>query len=812
MNSITIKKRELKDTASDQEVSDIPRLYNKTDALSSDLIDLQTYLLEYFPGATLIPSREGGKIPLYKHKNGQYTSEDFLNKGHKECHYGCLIILPSSIIVIDVDDEDYCHTLEESIPDMTKTVTCKTSKGRHYYFQSTTKSKDVNMQDGARQLKASTGEAFPIDIKTLTSSGTGGVISIPPSPNKRWLRKLGNSQILPLPDAFVEFYIKHTSLRTISDVISQSIPSNFDKNEIISLVTMLSERRANNYDEWIKLGWCLHNIDANLLEVWDNFSKKGDKYKPGECRNLWMNMREEGLNFGSLCMWAKHDNPEEYKKFQSTRVFMDIKNCNGSHHSIAKIAHKLYNKTFVCASSKGKQWYYFNGTLWEEDPEALKLRKELSTSLRDHFLEVMVKMRSGDDDNLSSISSSTNTNQKICENLLKISFKLEDCGFKDCLIKEMREQFYDKDFLKEIDANPNLIAFTNGVWDLKKGAFRSAHPEDKLCLSVGYPYIEKCNEEAYQRIDDYFKKLHPIEEQRTYIIKTLARQLYGDNGFELFHIHAGHKGSAGNGKSRFFEVLELALGDYVHKFAVETLVLKQRGEANRPFPELQNWRGRRILYCSEPNADDKLNSGVMKELTGGEKMSFRLLFSNETHKFKPMYKMHIMCNDTPQLDGSDQGVKRRIRKLDYVSRFVDASEVDELNNKYLKDMGFSEKFQYDCIYRMEMLRYILNHYDHTFAYEIPNVIKVNSGVYLDDNNKVLQFIKDHIESDCASYFTLKQAKDCFRNSEFYDAKINLKTALEKVLETECIDQKKIKGVNLRNVFFNFKLKETNLYD
>lgn len=774
-----------------------------------NLVDLQTYLLTEFPGVTLMPSTKTGKLPKYKHKNNQYTSHDFLSCGHKECEDGCIMVLTKDIVVIDVDDETYCDTFENASQEFTHTVCCKTRKGKHYYFRSTPKSLSVNMKDGARQMKLKNGEVLPIDIKTVTSTGTGGVISIPPSPNKQWIRKLGQCDILPLPDTFVDFYTshivnKHTESTTSKTCQTQITCHHVSREEVQHLVQMLDKRRADNYHEWIQLGWCLHNLDVSFIDIWIGFSSESDKYKEGECERLWSTMRNEGIGMGSLRMWAKSDSPSEYANLMNERMFSTIKNCNGSHHSIAEIAFNILGKSFVCASPGGRLWYHFNGTLWEQDHEAIRLRNEISTKLKQQFIMVLQKLRMIDSENVSS-ASSANTNQEVCERILRIIYKLEDYGFKESLVKEMREQFFDKDFLNSLDANPNLIAFTNGVWDLKRKCFRNAVPDDMLSLCVGYPYIAEEDTEIQAKIKTYFERLHPIHEQRQYVLKMFARQMYGDNGSELFHIHSGFKGSAGNGKSKFFEVLELAFGKYVHKFAVETLVAKQRSDPNKPCPEFANWKGRRILYCSEPNTDDKLNCGIMKELTGGESISYRLLFCNQIHEFHPMYKMHIMCNDTPRIDGSDEGVKRRIRKVDYIARFVDADQVDESVHMYLKDMGFIENFKRNLSYRMELLRFILDHYDHTFAYEMPEIIKKNSAAYIDDNNCVLQFTNEHVVVDRNQFFTLKEAKEMFKSSEFYDTKVNLKTALERLLGTQCINQKKINNVKYKNVFDGYRL-------
>jgi len=45
------------------------------------------------------------------------------------------------------------------------------------------------------------------------------------------------------------------------------------------LVTLLSTKRADDYNTWIELGFCLHNIDDSLLDTWIEFSKKNYKYK-----------------------------------------------------------------------------------------------------------------------------------------------------------------------------------------------------------------------------------------------------------------------------------------------------------------------------------------------------------------------------------------------------------------------------------------------------------------------------------------------------------------------------------------------------
>ena len=76
----------------------------------------------------------------------------------------------------------------------------------------------------------------------------------------------------------------------------------------------LSYNRVEDYNDWINLGFCLHNIDYSLLDVWDEFSKYGSSYKSGECQDLWDKMKDGKLKIGTLKYWAKLDNKYKYQE------------------------------------------------------------------------------------------------------------------------------------------------------------------------------------------------------------------------------------------------------------------------------------------------------------------------------------------------------------------------------------------------------------------------------------------------------------------------------------------------------------------
>ena len=98
------------------------------------------------------------------------------------------------------------------------------------------------------------------------------------------------------------------------------------KMEVKTLVNMLSKNRYN-YEDWINLGICLHNISEDYLDIWNNWSKKDKtKYKANECKEKWetFSITTNGLNVGTLLMWSKEDNLDEFNKFCQNKKILDL--------------------------------------------------------------------------------------------------------------------------------------------------------------------------------------------------------------------------------------------------------------------------------------------------------------------------------------------------------------------------------------------------------------------------------------------------------------------------------------------------------
>jgi hypothetical protein len=152
----------------------------------------------------------------------------------------------------------------------------------------------------------------------------------------------------------------------------------------------LSPSRADNYTDWINMGWVLRNIDYRLLETWIEFSKISSVYIEGECQHLWDKMRKDNMGIGTLRWWAKQDNLTKYNDVVNKSIIKLIDNAlgsDGSHFDIACVVYAIFKDEFKAISKD--IWYKYDREKhkWIRAREGLELRKILSVDICRKFME-----------------------------------------------------------------------------------------------------------------------------------------------------------------------------------------------------------------------------------------------------------------------------------------------------------------------------------------------------------------------------------------------------------------------------------------
>jgi P4 family phage/plasmid primase-like protien len=249
----------------------------------------------------------------------------------------------------------------------------------------------------------------------------------------------------------------------------------------------------------------------------------------------------------------------------------------------------------------------------------------------------------------------------------KVSEKLKDITFKNNIMKELKHLFYDPKFLEELDEKRHLICFNNGVYDLENGLFRNGTPEDKIFRTTHIDYLPyDKNNKIIEEVEKFISEVQPEPEMQNYILALFASCLCGDAPDEKFHIWTG---SGGNGKSILVHLFELAMGDYAGILSI-SLLTNKKPPSNAATPELAKCKGVRFLVFQEPEDNDTIHVGHMKELTGNDKISARALYK-EPVDFYPQWKLMLTCNSLPTISATDGGTWRRLRVVPFEMEFVD---------------------------------------------------------------------------------------------------------------------------------------------
>lgn len=534
--------------------------------------------------------------------------------------------------------------------------------------------------------------------------------------------------------------------------------------ETRALVNMLHVRRADNHNDWFHVGMILFDVCHGCLEgcdIWHEFSLKAQRrthINEARCLYEWTRMtqtRRGSYTMASLTFLAAQDNPDEYRLFQTQRrnktITESIEHVRSGTSDQAKLLYDKFSQEIVCASLEKSLWFYYDSELhrWCKTEKANVLYRAIDSYLIPVYMQN--KRNLADDDG----------NKK--EAYQKIITKLKSVPYKKQVIEECSHLFFVEKFYDRLDANPMLLGFTNGVLDLSKMVFRKGEPSDYISMTCGYNFEDfsgRSGDPDITYVLMFFKKLLP-DEVRLWFYEYLGKILRGYNFDQKWLIMSGR---GGNGKSACEKLITAALGgdgdlSYSGKFSPALLTGKE-AESNAATPDLYSGKGKRIMFITEPKHEAKLNTNIIKSLTGEESITCRALFSPQT-TYRPQFKFAFICNKVPRIDydPEDEGIWRRILRVNFPSRFPEKDSIvpKSLNEQFQKRIFYRDS-NFDA--RIPQLRpammWLMFDWYKTFmtrgrSMELPDDVSRTVEIYKEDSDVVLQFKRERLVQQQGEY-------------------------------------------------------------
>jgi P4 family phage/plasmid primase-like protien len=379
------------------------------------------------------------------------------------------------------------------------------------------------------------------------------------------------------------------------------------------------------------------------------------------------------------------------------------------------------------------------------------------------------------------------------------------CGtnkFTSACCKFLKKLYSNEKINDLLNANNDLFAFDNCVYDYSIKECRPIKRSDYISITTGYNLNLESNKEIRDFLNKFFLSLFRTKEETEYLLRTIAFSLRY-NHLQTLNIWTG---SGGNGKSLLNNLMNKIFGKYFQN-TESTFLTKNTDTINTT---LYDARRKKIVLTSEPinstafEKDTYLNQEFIKKITGGDPIVTRTIFKDNI-EYRATFSTFLLCNDKPKLPKIDEAIARRLRILDFPFKFVqnpeseDEKKVDfSLSKKFNEDQRYSNEF-------MLMLIEILNNTDINNDI-LPESVKKSISEYLDENNPIKSFIEKN-------YILTSNNKDRIHSKDLYNEFIDLtnnKMTINKF--ASCIELLKIKKIKScgYNYYTNLKKREPEI--
>ena len=212
----------------------------------------------------------------------------------------------------------------------------------------------------------------------------------------------------------------------------------------------------------------------------------------------------------------------------------------------------------------------------------------------------------------------------------------------------------------ELDAHPWKLNVCNGTIDLTTGTLSLHNKDDLLTKLAPVKFSQNAKHEILDKYLDTLDKETPG--MSAFLARCFGAALTGDASPETLFILQGNGGS---GKTTLVEAIAAMLGEYAVKLPFQSFCQSKHGRGpGSASPDLMKLRGTRLAYASEGDQSARLDSGMIKMLTGNEPITARALYKDQI-VFPQTFKLWLVSNYDPKASSDDTGMWRRMMKIPF---------------------------------------------------------------------------------------------------------------------------------------------------
>ncbi len=288
-----------------------------------------------------------------------------------------------------------------------------------------------------------------------------------------------------------------------------------------------------------------------------------------------------------------------------------------------------------------KNWFYYDGKIWRIDQEGKV--KNLADEVIESMKNEKVYVPDGADEDEA---------KKLFSRHLKST---RNHTGKTNMIKESQHLLSVN--LETFDNDRTLFNVQNGYLDLKTGALHSHSKEKYFTRISNVEYTDKADCPMW--IDFLNQIFNYDTELINYIQRAVGYSLSGSTEEQMMFILYGN---GRNGKSVFLDIVNELFGNYSTNIQPQSIMVKQ--QSNNANPDIAKLDGARFVTTTEPSEGMRFDEGLVKQVTGGDKVTARFLHENE-FEYIPQFKLWMATNHKPIIRGTDDGIWRRMAVIPF---------------------------------------------------------------------------------------------------------------------------------------------------
>ena len=224
------------------------------------------------------------------------------------------------------------------------------------------------------------------------------------------------------------------------------------------------------------------------------------------------------------------------------------------------------------------------------------------------------------------------------------------------------------------DADPWLLNVANGTLELSSGTMRDHDPADHLTMQASAEFHADATAPAFAA---FLEQILPDPEVRGLVQRLAGLALVGT---QLEHVLPICLGTGANGKSTLTRVMERTLGEY--SIVASKDVLLALKHSTHPTAKAGLFR-RRFAHSGELPPTAKLDEAQIKELTGGDRITARRM-REDFWEFDPSHLLWIHANHRPTIEGTDDGIWRRVLLIPFDVQIPEADRDAHLAERIVK--------------------------------------------------------------------------------------------------------------------------------